>query len=185
MRSANGVGLFVIQSSHQVCRLPMLIAVVFVIAVGGAGLALGAAAPMFGAVETLGLALGVGSGGCDGAARARAVRGLGEADTLGRGDIEGEADGRAAGGGNTGGSTRGVSMRRSTVRANPSDNARSSSASVAPNVARRRRCVTFALSFASGEIQSTLPASFGAAMPLMGGCGATAGRTSTGGRVAV
>jgi hypothetical protein len=28
---------------------------------------------------------------------------------------------------------------------------------VAPNVARRRRCVTFALSFESGEIQSTSP----------------------------
>ena len=75
-------------------------------------------------------------------------------------------------------------MRRSTVRAKPSESARSSSVSVAPNVARRRRCVTFALSFASGEIQSTSPASFGARIPLIGGWSITAGRTSTGGNVA-
>ena len=110
---------------------------------------------------------------------------LGRADALARGDNEGDAEGRgAAGAGNTGGSTNGVSMRRSTVRAKPSESARSSSVSVAPNVARRRRCVTFALSFARGEIQSTSPASFGAAIPLIGGWSMTAGRTSTGGNVA-
>ena len=112
---------------------------------------------------------------------------LGRADALAlaRGAIDGEADGRgAAGAGNTGGSTKGDSMSRSIVRAKPSDCARSSSASVAPNVARRRRCVTFALSFESGEIQSTSPASLGAAMPLIGGCSATAGRTLTAGSVA-
>src|SRR6185436_6425552 len=112
---------------------------------------------------------------------------LGRADelTLARGVIDGEDDGRAdAGAGNTGGSTKGDSMSRSIVRAKPSDCARSSSASVAPNVARRRRCVTFALSLESGEIQSTSPASFGATMPLIGGWRATPGRTLTAGRVA-
>jgi len=112
---------------------------------------------------------------------------LGRADALAlaRGAIDGEADGRGvAGAGNTGGSTKGDSMRRSIVRAKPSDCARSSSASVAPNVARRRRCVTFALSFDSGEIQSTSPASFGAAIPLIGGCSATPGRTLIAGSVA-
>src|SRR5687767_5067889 len=113
--------------------------------------------------------------------------GLGRADALAlaRGDTRGEPDGRgAAGAGNTGGSTNADSIRRSTVRAKPSESARSSSASVAPNVARRSRCVTFALSFTSGEIQSTSPASLGAAIPLIGGCSATAGRMFTAGPVA-
>src|SRR3981081_3597724 len=177
MRSAKGVGLFVIQSSHQLCRLPMLIDVVCVIAAGALGLALVAATPMLGAALALGRTVKVviGADVGDGAVVAPAVLGFADADALGRtealrrGDTEGEADGRAAGGGNAGGSAIGDSMRRSTVRANPSESARSSSASVAPNVARLSRCVIFAVSFASGEIQSTLPASFGAAIPLMGG----------------
>src|SRR5438132_1971649 len=193
MLSANGVGLFVIQSSHQPCRFPMLIEVVFVITAGTVGLALAAAAPMLGAAVVLGRAVGIVAGagvGVDAAAMGLGFTealafGLAETLALARGDTEGDADGRgAAGAGNTGGSTNGVSMRRSTVRANPSESARSSSASVAPNVARRRRCVTFALSFASGEIQSMSPASFGAATPLIGGWSITAGRTSTGGNVA-
>src|SRR6185503_14178641 len=54
MRSANGVGLFVIQSSHQFCRLPMLIDVVFVITAGTLALAVGAAAAMVGTAVALG-----------------------------------------------------------------------------------------------------------------------------------
>jgi hypothetical protein len=181
----------------------MLIDVVFVITAGA--LAVGAAVPMLGAAVALGRTVKVviGADVGDGAVVAPALLGfaealafgiaeplaLGRADALAlalaRGAIDGEAEGRgAAGAGNTGGSKNGDSMRRSTVRANPSDCARSSSASVAPNAARRRRCVTFALSFASGEIQSTSPASFGAAMPLIGGCSATAGRTFSAGSVA-
>src|SRR5258705_1322771 len=173
----------------------MLIDVVFVITAGALGLALAAAAPMLGAAVGLGRTVKVviGPDVGDGIVVAPAALGfaeapalaLGDALALARGAIDGEADGRgAAGAGNTGGSTNGDSMMRSTVRANPSDIARSSSASVAPNVVRRRRCVTFALSFASGEIQSTSPASLGAAMPLIGGCSATAGRRLTAGSVA-
>src|SRR5712691_8600383 len=182
MRSANGVGLFVIQSSHQPCRLPMFMEVVFVITVGAVGLALAATAAMLGAALALGRAVVI---AVDAVVEAAAALAFGDALALARGDSEGDADGRgAAGAGNTGGSTNGDSMRRSTVRAKPSESARSSSASVAPNVARRRRCVTFALSLTSGETQSTSPASFGAAIPLVGGWSMTAGRTSTGGSVA-
>src|SRR5712691_9584556 len=117
MRSANGVGLFVIQSSHQLCRLPMLIDVVFVMTAGALGLALGAAAAMLGAAVGLGRTVKVviGADIGDGAVVAPAVLGFAEADALGRAEAlalargEGEADGRAAGGGNAGGSTRGVS----------------------------------------------------------------------------
>ena len=111
----------------------MLMEVVFVKTAGALGLGLAAPAAMLGAALALGLAEALG---------------LGRADALARGVIDGEAEGRgAAGAGNTGGSTNGDSMRRSTVRAKPSDSARSSSTSVAPKVARRSRCVTFALSF--------------------------------------
>src|SRR6185503_19787786 len=197
MRSANGVGLFVIQSSHQFCRLPMLIDVVFVITAGT--LAVGAAAAMVGTAVALGRTVKVVIGADVGTVVAPVLLGftdalafgiaephaLGRAVALARGVIGGEDDGRAdAGAGNTGGSTKGDSLSRSIVRAKPSDCARSSSASVAPKVARRRRCVTFALSFESGEIQSTSPASFGAAMPLIGGCSATPGRTLSAGSVA-
>src|SRR5712692_9941331 len=186
MRSANGVGLLVIQSSHQLCRLPMLMEVVFVITAGALGLGFAAPEAMLGAALEFGRAvvIAVGAGVCIGAVVAAAVAlAFADALALARGDVEGDGRG-AAGAGNTGGSTNGDSMRRSTVRANPSDSARSSSTSFAPKDARRRRCVTLALSLTSGETQSTSPASFGAAMPLIGGCSATAGRTFTGGSAA-
>jgi len=151
--------------------------VAFVITAGGLPVALATPAPpMLGAAVGLGRTVKVVMGADveDGAAVAPALLGLADADALGlaealaRGDIEGEAEGRgAAGAGNTGGSTNGVSMIRSTVRANPSDIARSSSASVAPNAVRRSKCVIFALSLASGETQSRSPASFGEAIPLL------------------
>src|SRR4051812_36682964 len=104
MRSANGVGLFVIQSSHQPCRFPMLIEVAFVITAGALGLALGATIPMLAAALALGRADALALGLAD-------VLALGRADALARGDIDGDADGRgAAGAGNTGGSTNGDSM---------------------------------------------------------------------------
>src|SRR5438309_2348807 len=127
MRSANGVGLFVIQSSHQPCRLPMLMELVFVITAGAVGLA--ATAPMLGAAVALGLtvavALALGLTVAVELARADALA-LAEALALARGDGDGDADGRgAAGAGNTGGSTNGDSMSRSTVRTKPSESARS------------------------------------------------------------
>src|SRR5438270_10467939 len=105
MRSANGVGLFVIQSSHQPCRLPMLMELVFVITGGALGLA--ATAPMLGAAVALGLTVGValalGLTVAVALARADAL-----ALALARGDSDGDADGRGAeGAGNTGGSTNG------------------------------------------------------------------------------
>jgi hypothetical protein len=154
----------------------MLIEVVFVITAGMLGLGLAATAPMLGAGVAFGRAVVTVLGFADALALGRA-----DALALARGEVDGRG---AAGAGNTGGSTKGDSMMRSTVRANPSDSARSSSASVAPNVARRRRCVTLALSLASGEIQSTSPASFGAAIPLIGGWSAIPGRIFTGGSVA-
>jgi len=177
----------------------MLIDVVFVITAGTLALAVGAAAAMVGTAVALGRTVKVVIGADVGTVVAPVLLGftdalafgiaeplaLGRAVALARGVIDGEDDGRAdAGAGNTGGSTKGDSMSRSIVRAKPSDCARSSSASVAPNVARRRRCVTFALSLESGEIQSTSPASFGAAIPLIGGWRATPGRTLTAGSVA-
>jgi len=132
----------------------MLIDVVFVIAAGALGLALAATAPMLGAAVALGRTVKVviGADVGDGAVVAPVLLGFAEPLALARGVIDGEADGRgAAGAGNTGGSTNGDSMSRSIVRAKPSDCARSSSASVAPNVARRRRCVTFAFSFVAAR----------------------------------
>src|SRR6266508_389543 len=146
----------------------MRIGVVFVIATG-AGLALGTRV-------ALGIAVALDAG---------------EADARGAGD----ADARGAGRVSAGGSAIGVSSRRSTVFANPSDIARSSSASLAPNVARRRRCAIFAVSVPSGEIQSMPVAIFGAGSPATGGRAAgaaaatvegfTAGAAATEGRVGV
>src|SRR4029077_8256793 len=119
---------------HQICRLPMLICELMVIGCGvGAGVAIAAT----------GAALGLGA-------------------TLGLADGRGVALGVGARTPKTGGSANGVSRRRSTVRAYPSDSARSSSASVYENVVRRRSCATFAVSVPSGETQSRSPASRGA-----------------------
>src|SRR6266508_3404021 len=137
----------------------MRIGVVFVIATG-AGLALGTRV-------ALGIAVALDAG---------------EADARGAGD----ADARGAGRVSAGGSAIGVSSRRSTVFANPSDIARSSSASLAP---------IFAVSVPSGEIQSMPVAIFGAGSPATGGRAAgaaaatvegfTAGAAATEGRVGV
>src|SRR5256885_12340852 len=100
MRSANGVGLFVIQSSHQPCRFPMLIEVVFVISAGTVGLALAAAAPMLGAAVVLGRAVGIAvcaGGGVDAGVAAAMELGLAggpaprRAGELARGQREGGA----------------------------------------------------------------------------------------------